>query len=316
MSSSPMISAIATINNNGVSCFQSGDLDASLSLFRQALEAVATSLLPDEDGEGRRASSKDGALPLTPPEKGEDRRFVEASSSSSAASATAKRSRDAALRIVASNPNDCAGSIAQVTNAYTRPIHLIPLEGSYSSNHTAPRCSNANDIDLSPSHTICLDSLGAYSPDPLVNAVMMSSILLFNVAVVFHAKGCGEAAREASERTYLERARDLYRKALGLLQPGHGHGRAQLTPSHHHPVLDVLSMALPNNVAAASYALGDYDACRTNVELLVSSCSRVMSDGRRRLLDPEAASVLEWHMHLFMYNAYFLQTPPTVASAA
>jgi hypothetical protein len=316
MSSSPMISAIATINNNGVSCFQSGDLDASLSLFRQALEAVATSLLPDEDGEGRRAS-QGAALPLTPPEKGEDRRrFVEAASSSSASSSAAKRSRDATLRIVASNPNEGAGSIAQVTNAYTRPIHLIPLEGSYSSNHTAPRRSNANDIDLSPSHTVCLDSLGAYSPDPLVNAVMMSSILLFNVAVVFHAKGCGETTGEGSERTYLERARDLYRKALGLLQPGHGPGRAQLTPSHHHPVLDVLSMALPNNVAAASYALGDYDACRTSVELLVQSCSRVMSDERRRLLDPEAASVLEWHTHLFMYNAYFLQTPPTVASAA
>jgi hypothetical protein len=168
------------------------------------------------------------------------------------------------------------------------------------------------------SHQIALirSSSGAYSPDPLVNAVMMSSILLFNVAVVFHAKGCGGTTREASERTYLERARDLYRKALGLLQPGDGHGRAQLTPIHHHPVLDVLSMALPNNIAAASYALGDYDACRTSVELLVSSCSRVMSDGRRRLLDPEAASVLEWHTHLFMYNAFFLQSPPTVASAA
>jgi hypothetical protein len=136
MSSSPMISAIATINNNGVSFFQSGDLDASLSLFRQALEAVATSLLPDEDGEGRRAS-QGSALPLTPPEKGEGSQFVEASASSSSSSA-AKLSRDATLRIAASNPSEGAGSIALVTNAYTRPIHLISLEGPYSSNHTAP----------------------------------------------------------------------------------------------------------------------------------------------------------------------------------
>ena len=146
---------------------------------------------------------------------------------------------------------------------------------------------------------------------------MMSAILLFNVAVVFHVKGCGETSKESSERTYLERARDLYRKAHGLLQPG-GEGPAHLFPTQHHqhPVLDVLAMALHNNIAAASYALGDYDACRTHVELLVASCSSVLSDAHRRLLDPEAVSVLEWHTHLFMYNAYFLRTPPTVASAA
>jgi hypothetical protein len=148
---------------------------------------------------------------------------------------------------------------------------------------------------------------------------MMSSILLFNVAVVYHVKGCGEASREGSTCKYLEKARELYRKALGLLQPDGGSERAQLPralPPSHHPVLDVLSMALPNNIAAASYALGDYDECRASVKLLVSSCSRVMSDERLRLLDPESASLLEWHLHLFMYNAYFLRTPPTVASAA
>jgi hypothetical protein len=132
MSSSPIV-AIATLNNNGVSCFQLGDLDASLGLFRRGLEAVATLLLPD-DLEADRCSTSSDASDLTPGEKDEDRL---AEASSSASSTTPKRSRDASLLLVASNPSEGAGSITQVSNAYARPIHLIPHEGSYYFNHTA-----------------------------------------------------------------------------------------------------------------------------------------------------------------------------------
>jgi hypothetical protein len=133
MSSSP-IAAIATLNNNGVSCFQLGDLDASLGLFRRGLEAVATLLLPD-DLEADRGSTSSDAFDLTPGEKAEDRL---AEASSSASSTTPKRSRDDSLLLVASNPSEGAGSsITQVSNAYARPIHLIPHEGLYYFNHTA-----------------------------------------------------------------------------------------------------------------------------------------------------------------------------------
>jgi hypothetical protein len=145
MSSSP-IAAVATLNNNGVSCFQLGDLDASLGLFRQGLEAVATLLLPD-DLEAARGSKSSGAFDLTPREKDEDRL---AEASSSASSTTPKRARDAALLLVASDPSEGAGSITQVSNAYARPIHLIPHEGSYYFNHAASGVLDSEPLDTSP----------------------------------------------------------------------------------------------------------------------------------------------------------------------
>ena len=58
-------------------------------------------------------------------------------------------------------------------------------------------------INLIPCH-------GAYSPDPLVNATIVSSIIIFNLSIIYHLKGL-----EAGDRSVqlLNKARTLYRSA-------------------------------------------------------------------------------------------------------
>lgn len=159
-------------------------------------------------------------------------------------------------------------------NAYTRAINLIP-------------------------------SSTAYSQDPLVNTTIVASIVLFNLALVYHIKGM-EGFDNASEGR-IHKARSLYNKARSLLS------EAGLNPcsSTGHPLIDILSMAILNNLGQSAHYLSEYQHAQAHFEELVVYASTVST----KIDNVEASALLEWHKSIFLMNAVALQ-PPVLASAA
>jgi hypothetical protein len=95
----------------------------------------------------------------------------------------------------------------------------------------------------------------AYSPDVFVNATIVSSIIIFNLAAVYHLKGveeCGDRdARMSKARLRYDKS-DLLLKDAGVPMSSTG-----------NPAIDMLSMALFKNLAQASFELG-YDIVLPN----------------------------------------------------
>jgi hypothetical protein len=101
---------------------------------------------------------------------------------------------------------------------------------------------------------------GAYSEDCLLNTSVVSAIILFNLGVLYHLKSM---EGNGSERKLIK-ARDLYEKSRILLTDA----GVSLAPTGN-PVVDVLYMAIMNNLAQVSYDLSSYDAARCYVYLLI-----------------------------------------------
>jgi len=148
----------------------------------------------------------------------------------------------------------------------------------------------------------------AYALDPLVNVTIVSSIVLFNLALVYHVKGMEDF--DICSQACLLKARSLYFKAKALLVEA----GVSLRQSTRHPVIDVLTMALFNNCAQVAHSLSEYDECRSEVGRLVAFADTLRLDDHCRQ-EPETLSLLEWHKSLILGNALYFQ-PPNLASAA
>lgn len=146
---------------------------------------------------------------------------------------------------------------------------------------------------------------GAYSPDPLVNSTVVSSIILFNLALVYHLKGLEGSDDLCQSR--LQSAQSLYSKARTLLDEA----GFSAVHSSGHPVVDILTMAIMNNQGQISFYLYDHEQAQKFFDLLVIYCSTV----RPHDLQSNDGALLEWHMSAFLVNAITLQQP-THASAA
>ncbi|GKY97754.1 hypothetical protein MPSEU_000733600 [Mayamaea pseudoterrestris] len=145
----------------------------------------------------------------------------------------------------------------------------------------------------------------AYSSDPLVNATVVSSIILFNLALVYHLKGL-EGSDDTS-RSRLLSAQSLYTKSRALLEEA-GFSSYQ---SCGHPVVDILIMAILNNQGQLTFSLLDYEQSQKFFDCLVVFCSTVRPQDHQQ----DDGALLEWHMSAFLVNAITLQQP-THASAA
>lgn len=84
-----------------------------------------------------------------------------------------------------------------------------------------------------------MEEAGAYSPNPIIDTTVASSIVLFNLALVHHLKGLNE-----SSSLCLSKAHSFYFKGYQLLA-----GTGMELGSSGNPVVDLLSMALLNNAA-------------------------------------------------------------------
>lgn len=145
---------------------------------------------------------------------------------------------------------------------------------------------------------------GAYSPDPLVNSTIISTIVIFNLAVVYHIKGLHEKALSESR---LVKAHSLYAKALLLL-----HDAGVTFGSTGNAVVDLLSMAVSNNLAHVCFELSSYDESRAYFDGLIRFALTVVPG---RYGDQYVGSVMDQQKSNFLLNAIILHAP-NLAQAA
>jgi tetratricopeptide (TPR) repeat protein len=144
----------------------------------------------------------------------------------------------------------------------------------------------------------------AYSPDVLVNSTVVSSIIIFNLAVVYHLKGleeCGDRNARLSKAMLLYNKSDLLLKDAGVPLSSTG-----------NPVIDMLSMALFNNLAQASFELGSYDESRRYFDNLILFSLTVVPS---RYDDAYIGSLLDQEKSNFLLNAIILHAPKLAPAA-
>lgn len=139
---------------------------------------------------------------------------------------------------------------------------------------------------------------GAYSPDPLINTTVVSTIVIFNLAVVYHIKGLHE---KAVSETRLVKAHSLYVKAHMLL-----HDAGVTFGSTGNAVVDLLSMAVSNNLAHVCFELSSYDESRSHFDGLIRFALTVVPG---RYGDQYIGSVMDQQKSNFLLNAIILHAP-------
>jgi tetratricopeptide (TPR) repeat protein len=144
----------------------------------------------------------------------------------------------------------------------------------------------------------------AYSPDPLINTTIVSSIIIFNLSIIYHLKGL--EGRSMSDLR-LRKARSLYQKAHNLLADA-----GVPLGATSNPVIDMLSMALFNNLAHVSFEMQAYDDSRRYFDKLIRFALTVVP---ARYGDAYVGSLLDQQKSNFLLNAIILQAPKLAAAA-
>jgi hypothetical protein len=147
----------------------------------------------------------------------------------------------------------------------------------------------------------------AKADDTLLNMTLTSAMILFNLAVVYHLEGL-QGYDNWCQLSVLK-ARFLYVKAKTLLDEA---GSTDLC-SMRDPLLDVLTMALLNNLGQIAHYISEYDSCAQYLHRLTNFLSTVHPRDPRN--DNETSAVLEWHKAFFWANVLALKAP-TIAPAA
>lgn len=144
----------------------------------------------------------------------------------------------------------------------------------------------------------------AYSPDPLINTTIISSIIIFNLSIVYHLKGL-EGSSVSTMR--LIKAKTLYQKSHHLLVDA-----GVPLGSTGNPVIDMLSMALLNNLAHVSYEMTAYEESRIYFDHLIRFALTVVPS---RYGDAYVGSLLDQQKSNFLLNAIILQAPKLAPAA-
>ena len=147
-------------------------------------------------------------------------------------------------------------------------------------------------------------SAGAYSPDQLINTTVVSTIVIFNLAVVYHIKGIHE---KALNDTRLIKAHSLYLKAHLLL-----HDAGVSYGSTGNAVVDLLSMAVSNNLAHVCFELSRYEESRSHFDSLIRFALTVVPP---RYGDRYVGSVMDQQKSNFLLNAIILHAPNLAPAA-
>lgn len=102
-----------------------------------------------------------------------------------------------------------------------------------------------------------VDSPTAYSTNPMANEVLMSAMMIWNMAVVYHCTSRGNDSR-------LSRAYSLYLKSWNLVEYIVDHG------SNGNPMMDFFTQALLNNLGCCCQELGLYSNAQMWSDHLIS----------------------------------------------
>lgn len=273
-----MNSSIVHLNNKGIAHLDVGDLKGALNVFREvlfhAMESLKCSTKEDDENTAACATTTNNIY------------------SSEATIAEKERTRDIRYGcshqpIISDSPcctDYCALSPAKVNNSSTRASKSIIFV-------------HCRGITL-------VESPQSFSTDSLAHLAITTSIVMFNIAVVYHLKGLGE---KSMGFTKLAKAKSYYLKSLSLLSSTgvgmHTTGNA---------IVDFLMMTLLNNTAQVCYEINQYDQSRVQFDRLVQFALTVTTSAYD---DAQLASLVDHHKSQFLLNVIILRQP-TLASAA
>jgi hypothetical protein len=150
---------------------------------------------------------------------------------------------------------------------------------------------------------VLMNRQNAYSPDTEVNRTIISSIIIFNLSVVYHLRGLG-----------LLQGRSLLNKAIALYEQSHNllcDAGVQCNATGNC-VIDVLSMALYNNLAHVSFELDRYDESRYFFDYLIRFALSVVPS---RYGDASVGVFLNEQKSKFLLNAIILKQPKLAPAA-
>jgi hypothetical protein len=99
-----------------------------------------------------------------------------------------------------------------------------------------------------------IPTISIFSTDPLVDHIICSSIVIFNLALIYHEEGTQNCGTTMCDK-HLCKARLFYERSYKLLE---GAGFANLGSFTGNPFVDVLKMSLLNNLVHANLELSDY----------------------------------------------------------
>ena len=270
--------AATKLNNLGVACLDIGDFGRAMDLFRVALKYTMSDLQLDDCERARMEIKQHNA------EMKVDCSVSKDIDAGATATATAGGKPNAGGLISLSE-------VASKIGLFT-PVHFAAREVPPSSQFV-----HASGINLIASQT-------AYSPDIVVNATIVSSIIMFNMGVVSHLKGLEQFGNSIAR---LCKARSLYHKSHLLMKDA-----GVPMGATGNPVIDMLSMAIFNNMAQSSFELRSYGESRSYFHELIRFASTVLPS---QYDDAFLYSYLDQQKSIFLLNAIIL-LPPTAASAA
>lgn len=144
-----------------------------------------------------------------------------------------------------------------------------------------------------------------YSQNPRTSFEVASAIVIFNLAVASHREVLTVQDLVAEKKA--RHAKTIYLKCLeSFNEIG-----ISLIRSSRHEVIDIVIMAVFNNLAQISYVLSNFEAASTYFTLLQAFADTVHTHwyGER------SACILNWHKTVFYLNATFMRAP-SAASAA
>ena len=145
---------------------------------------------------------------------------------------------------------------------------------------------------------------GAYSPDPLINTTIVSTLVVFNLALLYHIEGSHEKA--LTDRR-LCKAHALYARAHLLL-----HDAGVFSGCTGNAVVDLLSLAVSNNLAHVCHELADYEQSRALFDALIRFALTVVPT---RYGDRYVGAVMEEQKSNFLLNAIILHAPHLAPAA-
>lgn len=254
----------AELNNLGVVRLNEGDLRGALDLFRESLSYTAGELTSST---GVPTSSSSSAAPVSP---------------------------GPVTSVQFTNLKDTTVEEATSASVVANPT-VPPLDGPQVILSTPFVHSKGIDVIPMPN---------AYSSDVLINTAIVSSIVVFNLAVVCHLKGL-EGGPAANIR--LLKAKSLYERSQRLLMDA-------CIPCHSigNPVTDMISMASLNNMAQLNYETGHYEESKQCFEQLIRFASTIVP---ALYGDPYVGSLMYHTKSNFLLNAIILQKPGIAPAA-
>jgi hypothetical protein len=150
-----------------------------------------------------------------------------------------------------------------------------------------------------------LSSITAYSLEPSVNDTVFSSIVIFNLAIVYHLKGFECSGSQS--RIQFFKAMSLYQKSYMLLV-----AVGVLKTATGNAVVDMVCMSVFNNLAEVCFELSDFSECQRYFVCLM----RFLDSVATYIYDDDHTSSMLFQAKInFLLNATLLQEPFLAAAA-